>query len=165
MGDEARVGIGYDIHRLVPDLPLVLGTVPIPFSMGLYGHSDADSLCHAVADALLGAAGLGEIGALFPDNDPRWKGMKGGDLLRHIAVLLADGDWSIGNVDAVLIAERPRLAGFRDAMVAGIAEALQTRTSCVSVKIKSNEGVDAVGRAEAIAAHAIARIEKRSREA
>lgn len=164
MGAEARVGIGYDLHKLVADRPLILGTVAIPSPVGLFGHSDADALCHAVADALLGAAGLGEIGLLFPDNDPRWKGMKGDSLLRHIAVLLADGDWTIGNIDAVVIAERPRLGGHRDSMAVGIASALQVHSSLVSVKVKSNEGVDATGRGEAIAVHAIARIERSSRE-
>jgi 2-C-methyl-D-erythritol 2,4-cyclodiphosphate synthase len=155
----ARVGIGYDIHRLVPMRPLVIGTVDVPYTFGLLGHSDGDVLCHAVADALLGAAALGEIGTHFPDSDPRWKGVTGRTILESVAALLAEHGLRIGNIDAVVIAERPRLAAHRDAMVSGIAGALGIDPARVSVKIKSNEGCDAMGQGEAIAVHSIALIE------
>jgi 2-C-methyl-D-erythritol 2,4-cyclodiphosphate synthase len=158
-GPGARGGIGYDLHRLVPGRSLFLGTVSIPHGSGLLGHSDGDVLCHAVADALLGAGGLGEIGTRFPDSDPRWKGIAGRDLLSRVGTLLAERGFRIGNIDAVVIAEQPRLGPYRDAMVAGIAEALGIETVRVSVKIKSNEGFDATGRGEAIAAQSIALLE------
>lgn len=159
MSKPPRVGIGSDLHRLVEGRPLILGTVEIPFSHGLQGHSDADVLCHAVADALLGAAALGEIGSLFPDTDPKWKGLAGTTLLGEVAKLLRDAGWNITNIDSVITAERPRLAQHKEAMSAGVATALGVEISMVSVKIKSNEGVDAVGRGEAIASQAIVRIE------
>jgi 2-C-methyl-D-erythritol 2,4-cyclodiphosphate synthase len=155
----SRVGTGYDLHRLVPGRPLFIGTVQVPYTFGLFGHSDGDVLCHAIADALLGAAGLGEIGAHFPDSDPQWKGISGAAILDRIVTLLAEGGFRIGNVDATLIAERPRLAVHRDAMVAGIAGALGVEPARVSVKIKSNEGCDATGKGEAIAATAVALVE------
>ena len=159
MSRSPRVGIGTDLHRLVEGRPLWLGTVEIPFSHGLLGHSDGDVTCHAIADALLGATALGEIGRLFPDTDPQWKGLAGAVLLSHVRELLERNGWRIGNVDAVVQAQRPRLASFQETMVVGIAAALAIAADQVSVKIKSNEGVDAVGRGEAIAAHAIARVE------
>ncbi|MDM7914849.1 MAG: 2-C-methyl-D-erythritol 2,4-cyclodiphosphate synthase [Candidatus Eisenbacteria bacterium] len=156
---EDRVGIGYDLHRLVAGRPLRIGTVAIPFDAGLAGHSDADVLCHAIADALLGAARLGEIGSLFPDSDPRWEGLTGADLLARVAALLSsEAGMRIGNVDSVVIAERPRLAAQIPAMASGIAAALSVDPSRISVKVKSNEGVDATGRGEAIAAQAIVRL-------
>ncbi len=158
MSAELRVGIGYDLHRLVPGRPLYLGTVQVPYTFGLQGHSDGDVLSHAIADALLGAAALGEIGALFPDSDPRWKGIAGTEILSRVAYRLAEAGWRIGNIDAVLIAERPRLAPHGEAMAAGVASALRIDRSRVSIKLKSNEGLGAIGRAEAIAAQAIAHI-------
>lgn len=155
---EPRVGIGYDIHRLVPGRPLRIGTIEVPYPFGLHGHSDGDVLSHAIADALLGAAGLGEIGALFPDTDPQWEGMAGADLLARVAARLAEAGWQIGNVDAVIIAERPRLAPHHDAMVSGIAAALGIEVAGVSVKVKSNEGIGEIGRGEAIASQAVARV-------
>jgi len=155
----SRVGIGYDLHRLVPGRPLFVGTVQVPYTFGLFGHSDGDVLCHAIADALLGAAALGEIGVHFPDSDPRWKGISGASILDRVVVLLAGGGFRVGNVDATLIAERPRLAIHRDAMISGIAGALGIDPARVSVKIKSNEGCDATGRGEAIAAQAVALVE------
>jgi 2-C-methyl-D-erythritol 2,4-cyclodiphosphate synthase len=154
-----RVGIGTDLHRLVEGRPLWLGTVAIPFTHGLLGHSDADVLCHAVADALLGAAALGEIGRLFPDTDPQWEGLAGALLLSKVRELLEANRWRIVNVDSVVQAQRPHLAPFQEAMAAGIAAALQIDASRVSVKIKSNESVGAIGRGEAIAASAIACVE------
>jgi 2-C-methyl-D-erythritol 2,4-cyclodiphosphate synthase len=155
----ARVGIGTDLHRLVEGRPLWLGTVEVPFTHGLLGHSDGDALSHALADALLGAAALGEIGSHFPDTDPQWKGIAGAAILARVGAMLERDRWRITNVDAVIQAERPRLAPFVSAMVAGIAAALRIDPSLVSVKIKSNEGVDAVGQGDAIAVQAIARIE------
>jgi len=153
-----RIGIGYDLHRMAPGRPLMLGTVEVPHTFGLLGHSDGDVLAHAVADALLGASGLGEIGTLFPDSDPRWKGFRGADLLAQVAGRLRDGGWRIGNVDSVVIAERPRLSPHQSAMRDGLAAALGVEVALVSVKIKSNEGCGAIGRGEAIAAQAIARV-------
>jgi 2-C-methyl-D-erythritol 2,4-cyclodiphosphate synthase len=158
MGDPAagRVGIGYDIHRLVEGRPLRLGGIEIAYERGLIGHSDGDVLCHAIADALLGAAALGEIGALFPPSDPKWKGITGGAILREIAARIGAAGLRIGNLDAVLIAEKPPLAPHRDAMREAIAIDLACDPLLISIKIKSNEGCDAIGRGEAIAAQAVA---------
>lgn len=153
-----RVGIGTDLHRLVPGRPLMLGAVEIPYTFGLFGHSDGDVLAHAIADALLGAAGIGEIGTLFPDSDSQWKGIGGADLLARVAVRLREAGWTIGNVDSVVTAERPRLAPYQASMRAALAGALGVDIALVSVKIKSNEGCGAIGRGEAIAAQAIARV-------
>lgn len=137
----------------------MIGTVEVPCDAGLLGHSDGDVLCHAIADALLGAAALGDLGSRFPDSDPRWQGIGGAAILDQIVVLLGEGGFRIGNVDATVIAERPRLAAHREAMASGIAEALGVDPARVSVKIKSNEACDAVGRGEAIAAQAVVLIE------
>jgi 2-C-methyl-D-erythritol 2,4-cyclodiphosphate synthase len=153
-----RVGIGYDLHRVVPGRPLMLGAVDVPHTFGLFGHSDGDVLAHAIADALLGAAGLGEIGTFFPDTDPRWKGLAGADLLARVASRVREAGWEIGNIDSVVIAERPRLAPHQAAMRENLATALGVEAGLVSVKVKSNEGCGAVGRGEAIAAQAIARL-------
>jgi 2-C-methyl-D-erythritol 4-phosphate cytidylyltransferase / 2-C-methyl-D-erythritol 2,4-cyclodiphosphate synthase len=151
-----RAGIGYDLHRLVQGRPLILGGVTIPFDRGLAGHSDADALCHAITDAVLGAAAAGDIGRHFPDTDPQWKDASSLGLLRRAAGIVRDGGLEVGNVDASVIAERPRLAPYIDAMRANIAEALGTSIDRVSVKGKTNEGVGELGRGEAIAVHAIA---------
>ena len=150
------VGIGYDLHRLVEGRPLILGGVAIPFERGLAGHSDADAVCHAIADAVLGAAAAGDIGRHFPDTDPQWKGASSLDLLRRAAVIVGDLGLEIGNVDASVVAERPRLAPHVDAMRANIAEALGVPPDRVSVKGRTNEGVGELGRGEAIAVHAVA---------
>jgi 2-C-methyl-D-erythritol 4-phosphate cytidylyltransferase/2-C-methyl-D-erythritol 2,4-cyclodiphosphate synthase len=151
-----RAGIGYDLHRLVEGRPLVLGGVAIPFERGLIGHSDADAVCHAVTDAVLGAAGAGDIGRHFPDTDPKWKGASSLVLLRQAAEILREQGLEVGNVDATVVAERPKLAPYVDAMRANIADALGIAPARISIKGKTNEGVDAVGRGEAIAVHAIA---------
>jgi 2-C-methyl-D-erythritol 4-phosphate cytidylyltransferase/2-C-methyl-D-erythritol 2,4-cyclodiphosphate synthase len=151
-----RAGIGYDLHRLVQGRPLILGGVTIPFDRGLAGYSDADALCHAITDAVLGAAGAGDIGRRFPDTDPQWKDASSLGLLRLAAGLVRDVGLEVGNVDASVIAERPRLAPYIDAMRANIAEALGMSIDRVSVKGKTNEGVGELGRGEAIAVHAIA---------
>jgi 2-C-methyl-D-erythritol 2,4-cyclodiphosphate synthase len=154
-----RVGIGNDIHRLVEGRALILGGVEIAFDRGLLGHSDGDSLTHAITDALLGAAGLGDIGSHFSDNDPRWKGADSLDFLRHVCGLLEECGYSISNIDATIMAERPRMAPHIPSMKTALAEAMNIGDSLISIKAKTNEGLDAVGRGEAIAALAVALIE------
>ena len=151
-----RAGIGYDLHRLVEGRPLILGGVTIPFERGLAGHSDADAVCHAVTDAILGAAGAGDIGRHFPDTDPRWKGASSIDLLRRAVAVIQGLGLAVGNVDATVILERPKLVPHVDAMRANLAEALGVSVDRVSIKGKTNEGVGELGRGEAIAVHAIA---------
>ncbi|RPJ52935.1 MAG: 2-C-methyl-D-erythritol 4-phosphate cytidylyltransferase [Acidobacteria bacterium] len=156
-----RVGTGYDLHRLVEGRPLILGGVTIPFERGLAGHSDADVLAHAITDAILGAASLGDIGHHFPDTDPRWKGASSVELLAHVVALLRERNLVVVNVDATVIAERPQLGPHREAIAGRLACAMCLDRGAVSVKAKTNEGVDATGRGEAIAAHAVALIEQR----
>jgi 2-C-methyl-D-erythritol 4-phosphate cytidylyltransferase / 2-C-methyl-D-erythritol 2,4-cyclodiphosphate synthase len=151
-----RAGLGYDLHRLVEGRPLILGGVTIPFDRGLAGHSDADAICHAVTDAILGAAGAGDIGRHFPDTDTRWKGASSIDLLRRAVEIIRAQGLVVGNVDATVILERPKLAPHIEAMRAKVAEALGVTVDRVSIKGKTNEGVGELGRGEAIAVHAIA---------
>jgi 2-C-methyl-D-erythritol 4-phosphate cytidylyltransferase/2-C-methyl-D-erythritol 2,4-cyclodiphosphate synthase len=151
-----RVGIGYDLHRLVEGRPLVLGGVVIPAPKGALGHSDADAVCHAVTDAILGAAALGDIGGHFPDTDPEWKGASSLDLLARAARLVRNAGFAVAHVDVVVILEAPKLGPHREAMRARVAAALGIDPAGVSIKAKTNEGVDATGRGEAIAAHAVA---------
>lgn len=153
-----RVGLGNDIHCLVKGRKLILGGVEIPFEKGLLGHSDADSLTHAICDALLGAAALGDIGRHFPDNDPQWKDVDSLLVLRHVCELLRARGWSIVNVDATILAERPKMMPHIPAMNVRLAAAMGIDVVCINVKAKTNEGLDAVGRGEAIAAQAIALI-------
>ena len=148
--------MGYDLHRFVEGRPLILGGVTIPFDRGLAGHSDADAVCHAVTDAILGAAGAGDIGRHFSDTDPRWKGASSVDLLRRaVEVVRAEG-LAVGNVDATVILERPRLAPYIDQMRANLAAVLGVSLDRVSIKGKTNEGLGEIGRGEAVAVHAIA---------
>lgn len=154
-----RIGQGYDLHRLVPGRPLVLGGVEIPSPLGLLGHSDADVLVHAVIDALLGAAGRGDIGRHFPDTDPAYAGAKSLDLLARTATLIKE-EWRVVNIDATLIAERPRLALYLPKMGENIAAILAIPPAAVNIKAKTNEGVDAVGRGEAMAAMAVVLLAK-----
>jgi 2-C-methyl-D-erythritol 4-phosphate cytidylyltransferase/2-C-methyl-D-erythritol 2,4-cyclodiphosphate synthase len=156
IAQPVRVGTGYDLHRLVEGRPLILGGVTIPGPVGALGHSDADAACHAATDAILGAACLGDIGRHFPDSDPQWKGASSIDLLRRASAMVRDAGFAILNVDVVVILERPRIAPFVEAIRSGLAGALGTSVDRVGVKGKSNEGVDAVGRGEAIAAQAVA---------
>lgn len=156
-----RVGIGYDVHRLVPGRRLVLGGVEIAGDLGLEGHSDADVLLHAIGDALLGAAGLGDLGRHFPPGDERWRDVPSTRLLREIAHLLTDAGWQVSNVDATVIAEWPRVAPYRDEMRVRIAEALGIPVASVSVKATTNEGLGFVGRGEGIAALAVALVVER----
>jgi 2-C-methyl-D-erythritol 4-phosphate cytidylyltransferase / 2-C-methyl-D-erythritol 2,4-cyclodiphosphate synthase len=151
-----RVGTGYDLHRLVDGRRLVLAGVTIPSSRGALGHSDADVVCHAVTDAILGAANLGDIGRHFPDTDPRWKGASSIALLRHAVALVGAERFEIANVDVTVVLESPRIKDYIEAMRVGLAGALGIEAARVSIKGKTNEGVDAVGRGEAIAAHAVA---------
>jgi 2-C-methyl-D-erythritol 4-phosphate cytidylyltransferase / 2-C-methyl-D-erythritol 2,4-cyclodiphosphate synthase len=153
-----RAGTGYDLHRLAAGRPLVIGGVTIPSDRGAVGHSDADVACHAITDAILGAAGRGDIGRLFPDTDPRWKDASSLDLLARAAAVVREGGHEIGNVDVTIILEAPKIRDYVSAMRDAIAGALGIDADRVSVKGKTNEGVDAVGRGEAIAAHAIALI-------
>jgi 2-C-methyl-D-erythritol 4-phosphate cytidylyltransferase/2-C-methyl-D-erythritol 2,4-cyclodiphosphate synthase len=155
-GPAVRVGTGYDLHRLAHGRPLVLGGVTIPFALGLDGHSDADALCHAVSDAILGAAAAGDIGRHFPDTDERWKGASSLDLLKRAVGLVRERGFAVVNVDAVVIAERPRLAPYHDEIVARLAATLGVPPSAVSVKGKTSEGVGEIGHGEAIAVHAVA---------
>lgn len=151
-----RVGNGYDLHRLVEGRPLVLGGVNIPHDRGLLGHSDADAVCHAVTDAVLGAAGAGDIGRHFPDTDPAWRGADSLQLLARAAELVRRAGFGVVNVDVVVIAQRPKLAPHVDSMRANVARALGIDAGQVSVKGKTNEGVDSTGAGESIAVHAVA---------
>lgn len=153
---NVRIGIGNDIHRLVAGRKLILGGVEIPFALGLQGHSDADSLTHAICDALLGAAALGDIGTHFSDQDPQWKGADSLSLLRRVCEMLRAAGWSIGNVDATILAERPRMMPHLPAMKTKLAAAMSIDAACLNLKAKTNEGLDAIGRGEAIGAQAIA---------
>ena len=156
VGSAARVGTGYDLHRLERGRVLVIGGVEIPHETGLAGHSDADVLCHAVTDAILGAAAAGDIGQHFPDTDPRWKDANSIELLKAAVEFVRGMGYVVANVDAVIIAERPKLLPHIAAMRANLAQALGVDVSAVSIKGKTNEGVDALGRNEAIAVHAVA---------
>jgi 2-C-methyl-D-erythritol 2,4-cyclodiphosphate synthase len=156
----SRVGIGFDAHRFVPGRPLVLGGVRVAHDRGLAGHSDADVATHAVMDALLGAAGLGDIGALFPDTDPAYAGAPSVGLLELVAARLSEAGWRVGNVDLVIACEAPRLAAHREAMAAALAAALGVEPSAVGVKATTTEGMGFTGRGEGVAATAVCLIEK-----
>jgi 2-C-methyl-D-erythritol 2,4-cyclodiphosphate synthase len=154
-----RIGHGYDIHRLVEGRLLFLGGVQIPSPRGLLGHSDGDVVLHAVCDAILGAMGVGDIGQHFPDTDERYQGIASSELVRHVVELMRDEGWRIGNLDVTICAEQPHLASHRQAMRSRIAELLGAPVTSISVKAKTNEGLDAVGRGEAIAATAVVLLE------
>ena len=151
-----RTGLGYDLHRLVPHRPLILGGVPIPSELGLLGHSDADVVLHAVTDALLGAAGLGDIGEFFPDTDPQFKDADSRELLKVALGHVQKAGFRVGNVDIVIHAERPKLGPHKASIRASIADLLDVEAGCVGVKATTNEGLDAVGRGLAIACYAVA---------
>ena len=150
-----RIGMGYDVHRLVEGRDLILGGVNIPFEKGLLGHSDADVVLHAIMDALLGAAALGDIGQHFPDTDPAYKGISSILLLKHVGTLLRENGFTIGNIDATIIAQKPKLAPFRPQMTANVAEALEISENQVCIKATTEEGLGFTGRQEGIAAQAI----------
>ena len=155
-----RIGHGYDVHRLVEGRKLILGGVEIPFEKGLDGHSDADVLVHAVMDALLGAAALGDIGKLFPDNDDAYLGADSVELLKKVRKVLQEHGWKPGNLDATVIAQRPKLAPYIDTMRKRIADALETDAENVSVKATTEERLGFTGSGEGIAAHAVCLIER-----
>ena len=155
-----RIGHGYDVHRLVAGRPLVLGGVVVPSDLGLAGHSDADVLTHAVIDALLGAAALGDIGAHFPDTDEAWRGADSLDLLRTVVERLGAAGFRISNVDATVVLERPKLRDHIDTMRAGLAAAMSVDVGRVSVKATTGEGMGFVGTGEGAAAHAVALVEE-----
>ena len=156
-----RAGTGYDLHRLVEGRPLILGGVTVSSDKGALGHSDADVVCHAATDAILGAVGLGDIGRHFPDTDPRWKNADSLVLLREAARMVRDHGYEVGNLDVTVILERPKIKDAVEPMRTRLAEALGIDRDRVSVKGKTNEGVDAVGRGEAVAAHAVALVRSR----
>lgn len=154
-----RIGHGYDVHRLSVDRKLILGGVEIPFEKGLLGHSDADVLLHAVSDALLGAAALGDIGKHFPDTDPSFKDADSRVLLRHCVSLLGDNGYKICNIDATVIAQKPKLASYIGEMVKNIAEDCKISAECVNVKATTEEGLGFTGEMLGISAHAVCLIE------
>jgi len=149
-----RIGMGYDMHRLVAGRRLILGGVEIPFEKGLLGHSDADVLTHAICDALLGAAGLGDIGCHFPDTDPAWADIESLKLLDQVRAMIR-GDWVIANIDATVMAEEPKISPFREAMVSRLAAVLRLNRLQINIKATTLEGLGAVGRAEGIAAQCV----------
>lgn len=150
-----RVGMGYDVHRLVEDRDLILGGVKIPYEKGLLGHSDADVLLHAIMDALLGAAALGDIGKHFPDTDPAYKGASSIRLLEHVGALLEEENYQIINIDATIIAQRPRMAPYIPQMVKNVAETLKIAESQVNIKATTEEGLGFTGTGEGISSQAI----------
>ena len=156
-----RVGHGYDVHRLVEERKLIIGGVEIPYEKGLLGHSDADVLCHAVMDALLGAAALGDIGKHFPDTDERFKGADSIKLLEHVAALLDEKGYRTENIDCTIIAQRPKLAPYIPQMKQRIAAAAGLDPDCVNVKATTEEKLGFTGEGLGIAAHAVALIEKK----
>ena len=151
-----RIGNGYDIHQLSPDRRLILGGVEIPHELGLLGHSDADVLTHAIMDAMLGALSLGDIGLYFPPTDPQWKGADSLVLLSKVNQLIQEKGWQVGNIDSVVVAERPKLKPHITAMRDRIAGVLQIPSDRIGIKATTNEKLDSVGREECICAYAVA---------
>lgn len=157
---QIRIGEGYDVHALVPGRKLILGGVTIPYHLGLLGHSDADVLLHAITDALLGAAGLGDIGQHFPDTDDRFKGADSGELLRQARLSVEQQGWTVGNIDCTVIAQAPKLAPYRAAIRLRIAELLGLDGAQVNIKGKTTERLGFVGRGEGIAASAVCLLQR-----
>ncbi|WP_080810178.1 2-C-methyl-D-erythritol 2,4-cyclodiphosphate synthase [Halomicronema hongdechloris] len=151
-----RIGNGYDIHQLVPQRPLILGGVTIPHDRGLLGHSDADVLTHAIMDAMLGALSLGDIGRYFPPSEPQWAGANSLDLLAQVGQLIQQQGWRVGNLDTVIVAERPKLKPHIETMRSHLATVLHLQVNQVGIKATTNEGLGPVGRQEGIAAYAVA---------
>jgi 2-C-methyl-D-erythritol 2,4-cyclodiphosphate synthase len=156
----ARIGLGYDVHAFTEGRPLILGGVTIPYEYGLSGHSDADAVIHAVVDALLGAAALGDIGTHFPSHDPRWKDQPSMVFLTYTRDLLREKGWTVGNVDATIVAERPKMLPHVQAMRSHLAEHLQVEVEQISVKATTTDGLGFAGRREGVACQAIALIER-----
>lgn len=157
---DLRVGIGFDAHRLVEGRPLILGGVTIPFEKGLLGHSDADALSHAVCDALLGALGLGDMGKYFPDSDPKWKGMDSLVFVRVCVRLAGEKGWKVGNLDATLVCQKPKMAPYIGAMVEKLSKELGVATDRISVKAKTTEGMGFEGREEGLSVQAVVLMKK-----
>ncbi|MBQ3545772.1 MAG: 2-C-methyl-D-erythritol 2,4-cyclodiphosphate synthase [Lachnospiraceae bacterium] len=153
-----RVGLGYDVHKLVEGRKLIMGGVDIPYEKGLLGHSDADVLLHAIMDALLGAAALGDIGKHFPDTDDRYKGISSIELLKEVGKLLEEKMFVINNIDATIIAQRPKMLPYRDEMIKNIADALKIDEGLINVKATTEEGLGFTGSGEGISSQAIASI-------
>lgn len=151
-----RFGIGYDVHKLVADRPLILGGITIPYELGLLGHSDADVLVHAIMDAMLGALALGDLGKHFPDTDPAYKGISSLQLLKHVAQLCRQQGYTVGNIDSIIIAQKPKLAPYIASMRASIAETLDVPLTLISVKATTTEGLGFCGTSEGMAAQAAA---------
>jgi 2-C-methyl-D-erythritol 2,4-cyclodiphosphate synthase len=158
---QLRMGQGWDVHRITPGRPLILGGIAIPSDFGLEGHSDADVLSHAITDAVLGAAALGDIGMHFPDSDPRWKGCDSLVFLRHARDLAAAEGYEIGNVDSTVILERPKLKEFRQRIREKLAQTLELDVECVSVKFKTAEKVGPVGEGRSAEAQAIVTLSRK----
>ena len=158
-----RIGQGYDVHRLVAERPLILGGIEIPYEKGLLGHSDADVLLHAISDALLGAAALGDIGAHFPDSDPAYRGADSAELLRAVGDLIRASGYEIGNIDSTVVCQAPKLAPHIPVMRARIAEVLALPVGAVSVKASTEEHMGFTGRGEGIAAHAVCLLTERTK--
>lgn len=155
-----RIGFGKDIHQLVTGLPLIIGGVDIPFEKGLLGHSDADVVCHAIADALLGAAALGDIGRLFPDSNPQYKGISSLVILEQVIQKLRNENWEVNNVDCTVQLEKPKIAGYIPGMCKKIAEALSADASIISIKATTSEGLGYTGKGDGVIAEAVASISK-----
>lgn len=154
-----RIGLGYDIHHLVENRQLIIGGVQIPFNKGLEGHSDADVLCHAIADALLGAVAGGDIGDHFPDNDPQYKNISSIKLLKITGGIVVNSGYRINNIDAVIIAEAPKISPYKEQMIKNISDTLQISPAEVSIKATTNEGFGDVGKGNAIVVHAAVLVE------
>jgi 2-C-methyl-D-erythritol 2,4-cyclodiphosphate synthase len=161
---QIRIGNGYDIHRLVSDRPLILGGITIPHELGLLGHSDADVLTHAIMDAMLGALSLGDIGHYFPPSDPQWKGANSLELLAQVDRLVRDRGWQIGNIDSVVVAERPKLKPHISVMRDRLATVLNLKPEQVGIKATTNEKLDATGREEGICAYAVVLLNRLANE-
>lgn len=157
-----RIGMGYDAHRLVPDRPLILGGVRIPYNLGLTGHSDADVLIHAIGDALLGAVAAGDLGRHFPDTDPAYKGISSLILLEKIIGVVFDRGYRVGNVDATIVAQAPKLASHISRMISCLAPVLHIENSALNIKATTTEGMGFTGQGEGIAASAVVLVEKNS---
>ncbi len=151
-----RIGMGYDVHKLVDNRKLILGGVEIEYEKGLLGHSDADVVVHTIMDALLGAAALGDIGKHFPDTDSKYKGISSIELLKHVGKLLKENGYVIGNIDATIICQRPKLAPYREEMVQNVAKALEIETNQVCIKATTEEGLGFTGEGKGISSQAIA---------
>jgi ygbB family len=162
-GEEMRIGQGYDVHRLVAERPLILGGIEIPYEKGLLGHSDADVLLHAISDALLGAAALGDIGAHFPDSDPAYRGADSAELLRAVGDLVRGAGYEIENIDSTVVCQAPKLAPHIASMRERIAEVLALPVGAVSVKASTEEHMGFTGRGEGIAAHAVCLLTERTK--